>query len=174
MRRADSVEKTRCWEGLGAGGEGDDRGWDGWMAWLTRWTWVSVNSGSSWWTGRPGVLWCTGSQRVGHDWATDLIWSDLIHFMNIIKICVSIYFTLIFTRHVLIGRRILGWWGCSFPLVLFVFNNYVIVIWPPLFLLRTWLSSVSLFNCMYYVPFPLATFRFFLCLWILVILLWCA
>jgi len=66
-----------CWEGLGAGGEGDDRGWDGWMASLTRWTWVSVNSGSWWWTARPGVLQFMGSQRVGHDWATDLIWSDL-------------------------------------------------------------------------------------------------
>ena len=66
-----------CWEGLGAGGERDDRGWDGWMASLTRWTWVWVNSGSWWCTGRPGVLWFMGSQRVGHDWATDLIWSDL-------------------------------------------------------------------------------------------------
>ena len=66
------------WEGLGAGGEGDDRRWDGWMALLTRWTWVSVNSGSWWWTGRPGVLRFMGSQRVGHDWATDLIWSDLM------------------------------------------------------------------------------------------------
>ena len=63
-----------CWEGLGAGGEGDDRGWDGWMASLTQWTWVSVNSGNWWWTGRPGVLRFMGSQRVGHDWATDLIW----------------------------------------------------------------------------------------------------
>ena len=67
-----------CWEGLGAGGEGDDRGWDGWMASLTRWTWVWMNSGSWCWTGRPGVLRFTGSQRVGHEWATDLIWSDLI------------------------------------------------------------------------------------------------
>ena len=66
-----------CWEGLGAGGEGDDRGWDGWMASLTRWTWVWVNSGSWRWTGRPGVLQFIGSQRVRHDWATDLIWSDL-------------------------------------------------------------------------------------------------
>ena len=56
-----------CWEGLGAGEEGDDRGWDGWMASLTWWTWVWVNSGSWWWTGRPGVLWFMGSQRVGHD-----------------------------------------------------------------------------------------------------------
>ena len=63
-----------CWEGLGAGGEGDDRGWDGWMASLTWWTWVSVNSGSWWWTGRPGMLQFMGSQRVGHDWATLLNW----------------------------------------------------------------------------------------------------
>ena len=66
-----------CWEGLGGGGEGDDRGWVGWMASLTRWTWVSVNSGSWWWTGRPGVLQFTGPQRVGHNWATDLIWSEM-------------------------------------------------------------------------------------------------
>ena len=63
-----------CWEGLGAGGEGDDRGWDGWMASPTRWAWVWVNSGSWWWTGRPGVLQFMGSQRVGHDWATELNW----------------------------------------------------------------------------------------------------
>ena len=65
-----------CWEGLGAGGEGDDPGWDGWMASLTQWTWVWVNSGSWWWTGRPGVLWFMGSQRVRHNWATKLNWSD--------------------------------------------------------------------------------------------------
>ena len=63
-----------CWERLRAGGEGDDRGWDGWMASSTRWTWVWVDSGSWWWTGRPGVLWFMGSQRVGHDWATELNW----------------------------------------------------------------------------------------------------
>ena len=50
------------------------RGWDGWMASLTWWTWISVNSGSWWWTERPGVLWFLGPQRVGHNWATDLIW----------------------------------------------------------------------------------------------------
>ena len=61
-----------CWEGLGAGGEGDDRGWDVWMASLTRWTWLWVNYGKWWWTGRLGVLWFMGSQRVGHDWATEL------------------------------------------------------------------------------------------------------
>ena len=65
-----------CWEGLGAAGEGDDRGWDGWMASSTRWTTVWVNSGSWWWTGRLGVLRFMGSQRVGHDWATEVNWTE--------------------------------------------------------------------------------------------------
>ena len=65
-----------CWERLRTGGEGDDRGWDGWMASLTQWTWVWVNSGSWWWTGRPGMLQSMGSQRVGHDWATELNWTE--------------------------------------------------------------------------------------------------
>ena len=66
-----------CWGGLGSGGRGDDRGWDGWIASPTRWTSVWVNSRSWWWTGRPGVLWFMGSQRVGHDWATELNWTEL-------------------------------------------------------------------------------------------------
>ena len=66
-----------CWEGLGAGGEGDDRGWDGWVASPTRCTWVWVNSGSWWGTGRPGMLRFMGSLRVGHDWATELNWTEL-------------------------------------------------------------------------------------------------
>ena len=70
-------KRLGCWEGLGAGGEGDDRGRDGWMASPTRWMWVWVNSRSWWWTGKPGVLQFMGSQRVGHDWATELNWSDL-------------------------------------------------------------------------------------------------
>ena len=66
-----------CWDGFGAGGEGDDRGWDGWMASLTRWARVWVNSGSWWWTGRPGVLRFMGLQRVRHDWVTELTnWTD--------------------------------------------------------------------------------------------------
>ena len=55
MRRIDSLENTWCWEQLETGGEGDDRGWDGWMASPTRWAWVWVDSGSWWWTGRPGL-----------------------------------------------------------------------------------------------------------------------
>jgi len=65
-----------CWERLRAEGEGDDRGWDGWIASLTQWTWVWVNSGSWWWTGRPGVLQSMELQRVGHDWATELNWRE--------------------------------------------------------------------------------------------------
>ena len=59
---------------LRAGGEGDDRRWDGWTASPPRWTWVWVDSGSWWWTGRPGVLRFMGLQRVGHDWVTELNW----------------------------------------------------------------------------------------------------
>ena len=59
-----------------AGGEGDDRGWDGWMASPAQWTWVWVNSRNWWWTGRPGVLQFMGSQRVGHNWATELNWTE--------------------------------------------------------------------------------------------------
>ena len=53
---SDWTKLNWCWERLRAGGEGDDRGWDGWMASPTQWTWVWVNSGSWWWTGKPGVL----------------------------------------------------------------------------------------------------------------------
>ena len=65
------------WEGLGAGGEGDDGAWDGWTASPTRWTWVWVNSRSWWWIRRPGVLWFMGSPSVGHNWATELNWTEL-------------------------------------------------------------------------------------------------
>ena len=65
-------KRPRWWERLRAGGEGDDRGWNGWMASSTQWTWAWVNSRSWRWTGRPGVLWFVGSQRVGHDWDTEL------------------------------------------------------------------------------------------------------
>ena len=74
MWRADSFEKTWCWERLKVGGEGDNRGWDGWMASPTQQIRVWVNSRIWWWTGRPGVLWSMGSQRVRHDWVTEPNW----------------------------------------------------------------------------------------------------
>ena len=67
-----------CWERLKAGGEGDDRGWNGWMASLTQWTWVWENSGSWWWTGRPGVLQSMGvtkSRTRLSNW-TELNWTE--------------------------------------------------------------------------------------------------
>ena len=71
-----------CWERLKAG-EGDNRGWDGWMASPTQWTWVWVNSRSWWLTGKPGMLQSRGSQRVGHNWATELNWwSSLYIFLR--------------------------------------------------------------------------------------------
>ena len=79
MQRADSLEKTLMLVRLRAGGEEDDRRRDGWMASPTQWTWVWVDSGSCWWTGRPGVLWSMGLQRVGHDWVTELNWTNILN-----------------------------------------------------------------------------------------------
>ena len=70
------LKRPWCRKRLRAKGEGDNRGWDGWMASPTGWTWVWVDSGSWWWTGRPGMLWFMGSQRAGHDWVTELNWTD--------------------------------------------------------------------------------------------------
>ena len=70
------LKRPWWWERLRVVRGGYDRGWDGWMESPTQWTWVLMNSGNLWWTGRPGVLWFTGSQRVRHDWATELNWTE--------------------------------------------------------------------------------------------------
>ena len=92
------LKRPWCWERLKAGGEGDDRGWDGWMASPSQWTWVWVNSGSWWWTGRPGVLqsmglkesdtteglnWTviTGNQAELYEWCT--CWHEKYYFMHL-------------------------------------------------------------------------------------------
>ena len=75
MWRTDSLEKTLVLSKIEGKGEGDDRGWDGWMASPTQWTRVWVNSGSWWWIGKPGVLQSMGSQTVGHNWVTELNWA---------------------------------------------------------------------------------------------------
>ena len=85
------LKRLWCWE---RAGEGDDRGGDGWMASLTQWTWVWVNSGSWWWTGRPGVLWLMGSQRVGNNWVTEIHWTELkasigFHDLSLIRLKAS-------------------------------------------------------------------------------------
>ena len=74
------LKRPWCWERLRTGREGDDRGWDGWMASLTQWTWVWVNSKSWWWTGMPGVLSFMGPQIVEHNWVTELTdWKCYMH-----------------------------------------------------------------------------------------------
>ena len=88
------LKRPWCWERLRAGGEGDDRGWDGWMVSSTQWTWDWANSRSWWWTGRPGVLQFMGSQRVGHDWVTELNWTE-DHWIHILKVslnCMALLF----------------------------------------------------------------------------------
>ena len=75
MWRATHWKRPWCWERLKAGEE-DNKGWDGWMASLTQCTLVWASSGSWWWTGKPGVLQSMGLQRVGHDWATELNWTE--------------------------------------------------------------------------------------------------
>ena len=87
------IGKDPDWERLKAGGEEDDKGWNSWMASLTWWTWIWSSSGGWWWTGKPGVLRSMGSQRVRHDWVTELNWvnqTDWIlwkfgHFNNLIR-----------------------------------------------------------------------------------------
>ena len=76
MQRVNLLEKTLMLGGIAAG-EGDDRGWDGWMASLTRWTWVWVNSGSWWWTGRPGLACCNSWSRKESETTERLIWTEL-------------------------------------------------------------------------------------------------
>ena len=79
MRRADSLEKTLMLGKIEGRRRRGRQRWDGWMASPIQWTWVWVNSGSWWWTGRPGMLWSLGSQRVGHNWATELNWTEYIY-----------------------------------------------------------------------------------------------
>ena len=69
-------ELPRLLGGIGGRRRRGRQWWDGWMASPTQWAWVWVNSQSWWWTGRPGMLRFMGSQRVGHDWATELNWTE--------------------------------------------------------------------------------------------------
>ena len=97
------LKRPWCWERLKPGEEGDNRGWDGWMVSPTQWTRVWVNSGSWWWTGRPGVLRFMGLQRVGHNWMTELNWTYHYNILNSWKTSwklIECLFKIIFLRHV--------------------------------------------------------------------------
>ena len=93
MGRTDSFERPWCWERLKAGEEGDDEGWDGWMTSLTFWTWVWASSRSWWWTGKSGILQPMGSQRVRHDWATELKWPIMEYYSALKKKKMLVYAT---------------------------------------------------------------------------------
>ena len=103
-----------CWERLKAGGEGDDRGWGGWMVSLTQWTWVWGSSGRWWWIVKPGVLQSVGSQRVRPNWATEqqqqLSWLDRYFFLVLNQISLSRCITVIY----LITYRRTSWLLSSF------------------------------------------------------------
>ena len=132
-----------CWERLGAGVEGDDRGWDGWMASLTRWMWVCVNSGSWWWTGRPGMLWFMGLQRVGQDWVTDLIWYIYIFFFNLVHIKVFSQFLYDFflTLWLLSNLHI-----CDLPVfLLLLVSNFIALYLEKI----CWIISVSFLKILF-------------------------
>ena len=135
MWRADSSEKTLMWERLRAGGEGNERGWDGWMASPTQWTWVWVNSGSWWWTGRPGVLRFMGSQS--RTWLSDwtelpCLWNkDLTLTFNTLHVWVptvvsattlTSHFHYFFDHIMYIYIQI--FWGCGLKLLLIVTLEY--------------------------------------------------
>ena len=87
MQRVDSLEKTLMLGGIGGRRRRRRRGCDGWMASLTWWTWVWINSGSWWWTERPGMLQFMG-QRVGHDWVTELNWTEAFSWSHLSRSCV--------------------------------------------------------------------------------------
>ena len=122
------LKRSWCWERLRAG-EGDDRGWDGWMASLTEWTWVWVDSRSWWWTGRPGVLGFMGLQRVRHNWVTELNWTELnvylILCLSVSKSCPTLCDPMDCSSpgssvHAILQARILEWiaipfWRSSWP-----------------------------------------------------------
>ena len=83
------LKRPWCWGRFKVGGEGDDRGWDDWMASPTQWTWVWASSGSWWWTGKPGLMQFMGLQRVGHDWVTELNWTEWTYFQIRADSCVG-------------------------------------------------------------------------------------
>ena len=96
--RADSLEKTRCWERLKAGGEGDGRGQDVWLASLTQWTWIGANSRRWWNTEKPGMLQFMRLQRVGHDWATE--WKQMCLTFSFFSFSSCCFWTEYFFPHV--------------------------------------------------------------------------
>ena len=157
-RRVDSLEKTLMLGEIGAGGKEDNRGWDGWMASSTQWTWVWVDSGSWWWTGRPGVLRFLGSQRVGHDWATELNWTELngetgtlLHCWWKFKLIQSLWIIWIIIS-------VIEHFSCAFGRLYAFFGEVSIEIWCPLFDWAVWFFILTFLSCLYYFGALVASF----------------
>ena len=122
------LKRPWCWERLRAGGEGDDGGWDGWMASPTQWTWVWVNSGSWWWTGGSDVLRFMGSQRVRHDWVTEMNWTELKYsFVASYKFWYIVSLLLFNSSYFLIALLISSLTYGLFRRVLFSFHIFIII-----------------------------------------------
>ena len=144
-----------CWEGLRAWGVGDERGWDGWMASPTRWMWVWVNCGSWWWTGRPGVLWFMGSQRVGHDWETELTliqWMQCLSVHSVVQLCLNLCNLMNCSLpgsyiHEIFQARILEWVNISFSRGSYWLGSNLCLLnllhWQVLFQWATWEASCT-------------------------------
>ena len=107
-----------CWERLKVGGKGDDRRWDGWIASPIQWTWVWVNSRNWWCTGKPGMLWSMGSQRVRDDWATELSWTDII-----LKLTQTDYLIVLYTLQLEFFR-----FSFMFLLHLFIYDKCTLIL----------------------------------------------
>ena len=104
--------------------KGDDRGWDGWIASPTRWMWVWVNSGRWWWTGRPGMLQFMGSQRVGHNWVTELNWYLINFELIFIKIQVIIWlFWYCFIT--LIWKQLAYMWNVLIIMFVYIYSVFI-------------------------------------------------
>ena len=122
IQRANSLEKTLMLVRWKAGGEGDSRGWDGWMALLTQWTWVGANSRRWWRTGKPGVLLSVGSQRVREYWATEqqqwaCVWMwvcdrvrvDYVQMWAWACVCLCVWSLRKLQRRAITGKQMKGW-----------------------------------------------------------------
>ena len=147
MQRATHWKRPWCWEWLKMGGEGGDRGWDGWMASPTRWTWVWARSGRWWRTGKPGVLQSMGSQRVRHSWATELNWLMFLETCLIPLDCPVCWLMIIY--HLYILEKWLKSFA-HFKIDLFVFSCWVV----GLLIYSRYQSFFSYMYCQYFFSQP--------------------
>jgi len=131
------------WERLKAGGEGDNRGWNGRMASLTRWTWIWASSGRWWWTGKPGVLQSMGSQWVRHDWAAELNWNET-HLAFLSFLYYSFIHSFTHLSHYLVN--FINPTTCYPPTTLPIYLP-VLLPHPPIFVLPSLSLLLLLFSC---------------------------